>query len=409
MKKLLKLTLGVFTAIGGFVDIGNLVTSGISGARFGATLTWAILLGTIGMTVYAEMAGRVAAVGGRAVFHAVRDRLGARTAMLNMVVSVVLTVLVLAAELGGVGLVLQLATGISYLIWVPVVALATWLVIWKLPFSYLENIFGLMGLGLIIFIVALFKLPTDWHQMWSQTIQPFIPGGEAGTTYFFYAISLFGACLTPYQVLFFSSGGREERWTPKDMLEVRMNSMIGFPLGGLLSIAIMWAVVPVLGPMSVSVNHLGQVALPVAQALGVAGLAIALVGFFAATFAAAAESALSTGYAVAQFFGRPWGKRHPPGHVAVFHVACLAALAVATAFMLTTIDPITVTVVAVVLGAAAIPLTYFPVLVVANDRKYMGKYVNKWLSNTLGMIFLLIMVVTSLVTIPLLFITKAGQ
>jgi Mn2+/Fe2+ NRAMP family transporter len=408
MKKVMQMTLGVFTAIGGFVDIGNLVTSGITGARFGATLTWAIILGTLGMTVYAEMAGRVAAVGGRAVFHAVRDRLGPRAALVNMVVSVLLTVLTLAAELGGVGLVLQLATGVNYLIWIPIVAFGTWLVVWKLPFKMLENVFGLMGLALIVFIVALFRLPTDWHQLWDQTIGPFIPSGEAGTTYFFYAVSLFGACLVPYQVVFFSSGGREQRWSAKDMLEVRMNTVVGFPLGGVLSIAIMWAMFPVLGPQSVNVTHLGQVGLPVAQALGITGLALVLIGFFAATFAAAAETALTTGYSIAQFFGRPWGKEHPPGHVSLFHVCCLAALGVATGFMLTTIDPITVTIVSVVLGAAAIPLTYFPVLMVANDRRYMGKYVNKWFSNTLGMFTLLVMVVTSALTLPLLFITRAG-
>ena len=53
MSRVLQLGLGVVTAIGGFVDIGNLVTSGITGARFGASLTWAIVVGTIGMTVYA--------------------------------------------------------------------------------------------------------------------------------------------------------------------------------------------------------------------------------------------------------------------------------------------------------------------------------------------------------------------
>jgi Mn2+/Fe2+ NRAMP family transporter len=61
------------------------------------------------------------------------------------------------------------------------------------------------------------------------------------------------------------------------------------------------------------------------------------------------------------------------------------------------------------LGAAAVPLTYFPVLVVANDREYMGDRVNRGLSNTLGTVFLLIMIVTSIITLPLLFITKAGQ
>jgi Mn2+/Fe2+ NRAMP family transporter len=408
MKKFLQLGLGVVTAIGGFVDIGNLVTSGITGARFGAALTWAIVLGTLGMTVFAEMAGRVSAVGGRTVFHAVRERLGVRTALLNMVASGVLNLLTLAAEIGGVALVLQLVTGVNYLIWVPVVGAAIWLVIWRMPFSWLENLFGLLGLGLIVFVVALFKLPTDWHGLWHQTTHPWVPSGEGHPTYYFYAVSLFGACLVPYQAVFFSSGGREEKWSAGSISEMRMNTLIGFPLGGLLSIAIMFTAVPVLQPRGIDVAHLGQVALPVAQALGVAGLAIALLGFFAAVFAAGAECALSTGYMVSQYFGWPWGKMHRPAAAPQFHLVCLASVIAATGFILTTIDPVTVTLVSVVLGAAAVPLTYFPILIVANDRDYMGDRVNRGLSNTLGMLFLVVMLGTSLVTLPLIFITKAG-
>jgi hypothetical protein len=58
----------------------------------------------------------------------------------------------------------------------------------------------------------------------------------------------------------------------------------------------MAAAVPVLEPAGIQVSHLDQVAVPTAAALGRAGLAIVFVSFFAATFAAAAESALSSGY-----------------------------------------------------------------------------------------------------------------
>jgi manganese transport protein len=409
VKQLLKLTLGIVTAIGGFVDVGNIVTSGITGARFGVALTWAVVVGTIGMTVYAEMAGRVSAVGGRAIFHAVRERLGVRVALANVAASGLLSLLTLAAEIGGVALVLQLATGINYLIWVPIVGLTAWLVIWRLPFSWLEHVFGLLGIALVVFVIALFNLPTDWHGMWHQATHPWVPSGEGHPTYWFYAVSLIGACMVPYQVIFFSSGGREEKWTPKSIGEMRLNALIGFPLGGLLSLAIMAAVVPVLQPRGINTSHLGEVALPAAQALGVTGLALALLGFFAATFAAAAESALSTGYLVAQYFGWNWGKMHRPADAGRFHVVCLASVIAAVAFVLTSVDPITITLVSVVLGAAAIPLTYFPVLVVANDRQYMGKWVNKRFSNAVGTLYLMLLVIVALATLPLLFITKAGQ
>ncbi|BCB76445.1 hypothetical protein ACFQ1L_25955 [Phytohabitans flavus] len=84
-------------------------------------------------------------------------------------------------------------------------------------------------------------------------------------------------------------------------------------------------------------------------------------------------------------------------------------MVVATAFILSGIDPITVTIVSVVLGAAAVPLTYFPVLIVANDRNYMGRWVNRRWINGLAVVFLLAMTVISVAALPLIFVTKAGQ
>jgi Mn2+/Fe2+ NRAMP family transporter len=409
MKRVFAVALGVMTAIGGFVDVGNLVTSGITGARFGMSLTWAIVLGTIAMTLYGEMAGRVAAVARRPVFHIIRERLGVRTALANLSAFVLLSLLTLAAEIGGVALILELVTGINYLVWVPLIGAAVWLIVWRMSFSLMENLFGLLGLCLVVFVVALFVLPTDWGSLWHGATHPWVPPREGHPMYLFYAVSLFGACLVPYQVVFFSSGGREEHWTTKNLTEMRFNSVIGFPLGGLLSIAIMAAAAVVLQPLQVDVKHLGQVALPVAQALGPVGLIIVLVGFTAAMLAAAAECALSIGYSVGQFFGWGWGKDRRPREAPRFHLVCLVALLAATAFILTSIDPVAVTIVSVVLGAAAVPLTYFPVLVVANDRDYMGARVNRRWSNALATVFLILMVVTSIVTIPLILFTKAGQ
>lgn len=409
VNRMFKLALGVMTAIGGFVDIGNLVTSGITGARFGMSLTWAVVIGTIGMTIYGEMAGRVTAVAQRSVFDVVRERLGVRAALLNLIAFVILAVLTLAAEIGGIALVLGLATGVTYLVFVPFVGAAVWLVVWRLKFSVMENVLGLLGLCLVVYVVALFVLPTDWRGLGHESLHPSVPAGESTSTYFFYAISLFGACVAPYQVVFFSSGGREEHWTSASLPEVRPNALLGFPLGGLLSIAIMAAASVALRPEHVDVTTLGQVAQPLTQALGNWGLAVGLVGFLAAMFAAAAECALSVGYSIGQLFGWTWGKDRHPRDAPRFHLACLVAIAIATAFILTSVDPVQVTVVSVVLGAAAVPLTYFPVLVVANDRGYMSGRINGRWTNAASVGFLALMTATSIAAVPLLFVTKAGQ
>ncbi|NHN54651.1 divalent metal cation transporter [Calidifontibacter sp. DB0510] len=408
MKRIFAVALGLVTAIGGFVDIGNLVTSGVTGARFSMSLTWAIVVGTIGMTVYAEMAGRVAAVAGRPVFHVVRERLGVRFGLFNLLACCLLNLLTLAAEIGGIGMALELVSDVSYLLWVPLIALALWGALWRLPFKVIENLFGVIGLSLLVFIVALFWLPVDWGSLTSSALHPSVPPTEAYTTYFFYAVSLIGACLVPYQIIFFSSGGVEEGWTRSSMFQMRLNTIVGFPLGGVLSIAIMATSAVVLQPLGTDVGHLSQVGLPVALALGKVGLAFAIVGFFAATFAAGAEATLSTGYAVSQYFGWAWGKWLRPSSAPQFHVICLITMILGTMLVLTTIDPITITLVAVVLGAAAIPLTFLPVLVIANDRDYLGDQVNGRFANVMGVVFLAVTVVVSVVTLPLLFWTRGG-
>lgn len=53
---------------------------------------------------------------------------------------------------------LQLVSSVSSLLWVPLAAVAVWLVIWRVRFSTMENVAGVFGLTLIGFAVALFLL-----------------------------------------------------------------------------------------------------------------------------------------------------------------------------------------------------------------------------------------------------------
>ena len=158
MKRVFAVTLGILTAIGGFVDIGDLVANSETGARFGMRLAVVVVIGVIGICVYAEMCGRVAAISGRPVFDLVRERLGPKAALANLTGSYLVTLLTLAAEIGGVALAIQLASSVSYLLWVPVAAFAIWVALWRVKFETLERVFGLVGLALVVFVIALIQL-----------------------------------------------------------------------------------------------------------------------------------------------------------------------------------------------------------------------------------------------------------
>ena len=417
MKRLVAVALGILTAIGGFVDIGDLVTNAVVGSRFGLSLAWVVVLGVVGICVFAEMSGRVAAVSGRATFDLVRERLGPRAGLANLIGSLAVTFLTFAAEIGGVALALELASSVNRFLWIPVVGALVWLVLWRVRFAVLENVFGLLGLTLVVFAVAVWQLHPDWSGLWHQASHPAElgalgasgPGSEHLSTYLYYAVALFGAAMTPYEVFFFSSGGVEEGWDVRDLTTMRMNVFVGFPLGGFLSIAIAAAAAVVLLPAGISADTLGLVALPVVVALGKIGLVVVLIGFFAATFGAACETGLSIGYSVSQFFGWAWGKFLRPVDGARFHTVLLVSTVLGTGLLMTTVDPIKVTEYSVVFSALALPLTYFPILVVANDRDYMGTHVNGRVANALGSFYLVVVMVASVAALPLMLITKAGQ
>jgi Mn2+/Fe2+ NRAMP family transporter len=408
MKKFFAIALGILTAIGGFVDIGDLVANAETGSRFRMSLAWAVILGTVGIVLYAEMAGRVAALSKRPVFDLIRERLGARMALANLAASFFINFLTVAAEIAGVALALQLATSVNYLLWIPLVAFLVWWVIWRVRYSIMENVFGLMGLLLIAFAVALWRFGPDWGSLLHEATHPVLPYGEGHATYFYFAIALFGAAMTPYEVFFFSSGAIEEHWGKDDLTVERANVLIGFPLGALLSLAIMALTSLVFFPRGIQVGTLSQVALPVAVILGKLGLAALLVGIFAATFGAALETGLSAGYTVAQFFGWPWGKFERPEDAPAFHLVCLVSIFFGALLVLTQLDPIKVTEYSIVLSAAALPLTYFPILVIANDPTYVGDKTNSKFTNVLGTIYFFILLIVSAATIPLMIITKAG-
>ena len=68
-----------------------------------------------------------------------------------------------------------------------------------------------------------------------------------------------------------------------------------------------------------------------------------------------------------------------------------------------------VTELSVVFSAVALPLTYFPILVVANDPEYMGEDINGRGRNALGIVFLVIILVAAVAAIPLLIASGMGS
>ena len=118
----------------------------------------------------------------------------------------------LAAEIGGIGLALQLLSGLNYRGLLLVAApLRSVVIVWVIALRRGSSVFSAIAAStLLVFAVAAIKLHPDWGASRSG----FAPHRRTPATsplYGFFAVGLIGAATVPYEVYFYSSGGVEER------------------------------------------------------------------------------------------------------------------------------------------------------------------------------------------------------
>jgi manganese transport protein len=407
MKRIFEIALGILAAIGGFVDIGDIVFNVAAGAMFQYQLLWVVVIGVGAIITYSEMCGRVTVASGRAVFDAVRERLGFRVGLVALVAAQLVNLMTLAAEIGGIALALQLLAGLPFRALLVVAVLALAVVLWAMPFGWIERVFGYVGLALLAFAVGAVKLDPGWGDVASGFV-PSVPSGDRAL-YAYFVVGLIGAATVPYEVYFYSSGALEEQWTPKDLGTNKANALIGYSLGGFLSFALMITAGALFYPVGITPESLGSVALGVDVPLGTIGLLFALVGILFAVSGAAIDTAFSGGYTLAQFFGWEWGKYRRPVDAPRFTLTWIVMLVIGFLIVVTGVDPIKVTEYSVIFSVVALPLTYVPILLVANDRAYMGRYRNGRLANIFGIAYLLVILAIAVAAIPLMIVTNVGQ
>ncbi|HSU57891.1 MAG TPA: divalent metal cation transporter [Bryobacteraceae bacterium] len=410
MKKLLGITLGIMTALGGFVDLGQIVFTMQAGALFGYKLLWTVVLGTAAIIVYMEMCGRIAVAAKEPVFAIVRNRLGFRLGLVTLIASNLLNVITCAAELGGIGIILHLLTGRPEKLLLIGSTLVFGAIIFLFRFQWIERTFGLWGLVMIVFAVSAIALHPDW----SQVAHGLLPTIERGSTkqnllYAYFAVGMFSALLMEYEVHFYSSGAMEEDWTVKDLGENFMVASLGSVLGAVLTAALLVLGVLVFLPRGIFPDSLSITIAAGAFPFGHKAILLALLGTMACLAGAAIETALSGAYNVCQFFNLAWGKNRPAKSVPVYTAMWMGMFIIAMLIAATGLRPLQLVDISIIFGMAIMPLTYYPILRAAADKNVMGKHVNSRADTIIGTVFLIVITIAAVAAIPLMIVTNSGR
>lgn len=399
MKKIIQVGLGIVTGIGGFLEIGSVTTSAQAGAAFGYQLIWALVVGVLCLSFLVEMSGRFAAVSKHTVVEGLRDRFGFGFFSVVLAGVAIVVLLVLMAELGGVALALEMATGIGFPWWALPVLLVSWLLIWKTNFDVIENGSSILGLLTLCFAVAVHRL----HPTWGAVVQGAIPSfpSDDKAHYWFLCVSILGASITPYLMYFYSSGAVEDKWDRTYLGVNKIIAFAGMAFGGLLAISVLIISAKVLHPQHVDVQEFDQMANMMLVPFPKWGRALFATSLGITCLGAALEIALSIAYMFGQGLGWNSSENQAPVKEARFSVVYTVVLVLAAAPLLFGTDPLKVTNIAMALTSATLPLAIVPFLILMNDPDYLDDQTNGTISNSVVVIVMLMSFVLAVVTIPL--------
>lgn len=399
MTKGLQPGIGILIGIGGFLEAGAIVTAVAAGASFRFRLLWSVLLGVVCLLCLVEMSARLVASSKQTPIDTVRERFGSNFAMLSLLAELGVDLLVLAAQIGGVCVALQLVTGIRFQWWALPVTFAIWLLLWRGTFGSNKNRVALLGLIALIFVFAAFRSQPPLTGL-AAGLLPTLPQSDQAH-YLFLAVAILGALVRPYLFRSYASAAGDQKAAGEHLGPSRWVARLGVGFGSVVSIALLIVAAMVLHPKGIQIDRYEQIALTLVEPFGRAGYRLFAACLAIACFGAALRVSLDCASKTGQAFGWEWGMNKTPADAARFSVVYTVFLSVAALLMMIGVDPLRLTLFAMALTAVILPLVIVPLLILMNDKDYAGEHRNSRFSNTVIVVTMLFTLVLALVAIPL--------
>jgi Mn2+/Fe2+ NRAMP family transporter len=248
-----------------------------------------------------------------------------------------------------------------------------------------------LGLAIFngLFLVAAIMTGPDWGSVGHAiyTFGPF-PGGSVKTLLLLIA-STIGATVTPWMVFFQQSASADKGLTPADLKQGRYDTIAGGVLAAIFGCGALIAGAALAGHDGANIQGLAGAGFPGALA-HVSGHAVAIL-FALALIEAGAVAILtisaSTGYAVAECVGAAHSFNNRPTAAAAFYVGNAGVAVIAAAIILIPGVPLlSIALNANVLATVLLPVTLVFVILLANDRELMGRWVNSRLTNVVAIV-----------------------
>jgi NRAMP (natural resistance-associated macrophage protein)-like metal ion transporter len=281
-------------------DPPGITTYSVLGADYGYELIWVLVVSTMALITFHEVAVRTGIVTGRGLVSLLRERRGSRAAHFVVGALVIANFGTLCAEFAGLAAGANLLTGIGRGISIPVAALAVALLVLRGSFHRVEHVLLALSAVFVTYIFAGFLAHPDWGAAARGAVVPVLPGGRDAILA---VVATVGTTLAPWGLAFIQSYAVDKRLKPSDLGYERIDVVTGAVMTGVIGLFVIVACAATLHQHGQHVDDARDAAVALEPLAGSAASDLFALGFLGAALLAIAIVPLSTAYSVAEARG----------------------------------------------------------------------------------------------------------
>jgi NRAMP (natural resistance-associated macrophage protein)-like metal ion transporter len=282
-------------------DPAGITTYSILGAKYGYELLWVLTLSTAALIVFHELGVRLGIVTGKGLLTLVRERFGGRAAALVLSALAIANTGTLCAEFAGVAAAMELLSGMSRYISVPLAAIGVSALVLRESFRHVEHFLLALSSVFIAYVISGVLAHPDWGAAAKGLVVPSMPLNREALLV---AVATVGTTLAPWGLAFIQSYAVDKRLHIKDLRYERADVIVGAVLTGVIGFFVVVACAATLHVQGVDVEGASDAARALEPLAGDTAATLFGLGFLGAALLAAAIVPLSTAYSISETLGR---------------------------------------------------------------------------------------------------------
>ena len=381
-------------------DATGITGYSLAGANYGYGLLWAVVLVTVSLAVVQEMVARMGVVTGKGLADLIREKFGVRITFWSMLLLLIANAATTVAEFAGVSSSMSIF-GVSPFLSVPLAAILVWVLVVRGSYRYVERI--LLGLCLIYFsyVFSAILIHPNWEQVLHETLIPPIQFNQA---YLLTLVAVIGTTIAPWMQFYQQSAIADKGIKLAQLRYERIDTYVGAFLTDFIAFFIVVCTGATLYVYHIPMNQASDAALALAPLVhGNGQLAEILfgVGLLNASLMAASVLPLSTAYSIAEAFGweRGIGRKFKEAPQFFFLYTLVIVLGAGITLFVPGDRLVFVLNLPNVVGGMLLPLILVLMIILCNDRRLMGRFVNGHVRNWIAWITTIVMTILTLLII----------